>query len=812
MLELVEGPTLADRISKGPIPLDEALPIAKQIAEALEAAHEAGVIHRDLKPANIKVRDDGTVKVLDFGLAKALDPNPKDDPSQSPTLTAAATQMGVIMGTAAYMSPEQAKGKIVDKRADVWALGAVLYEMLTGQKPFVGVDVADTLATVLKFDPDWDLLPADVPSSVRRLLRRCLVKDANSRWRDAGSAIVEIREAEASPERDHAIELPRSALRFWQRPMPVALTLLVAVLVTGGSLWMLTRPAGRPAEVVRFSISPSEVLSALSPTRDLAISADGTQIVYSALLGTDSVQELALRPIDRFVGEPLLVGESVSGPFFSPGGDWVGSMELAGRILYKTSTQGGLSLAVTESTNPIRGATWGRDDRIVFGTIGDGLFRVSSGGGDLEALTTVDRERGDTGHVHPAFIGDHGAIVFVIQSGDTSQLGVLDLDSGDVTRLDVQGFSPRYVSTGHLVYATAEGALVASTFDAASLQLTGSPVPLVEGVMVEPRGAANFSVSDEGRLVYVPDLGGDQNPTTLVWVDRAGEAEPLDVPVREYGAYGTPRISPDGMRVALDNFSGGSSDIWVWDFAGKTMTRLTFAPEADIYPHWTPDGQHIVFSSQRGGRFNLFRTAANGTGSPESLADADVEQLVNAVTPDGKSAIAHALVPERSADLIVVSLTGDPQTESLISTEFAERDAALSPDGKWVAFESNMSGQTEVYVRPFPDVEAGQWQVSTSGGRDPAWAPDGSEVFYKQGDGMMAVSVQTEPAFGHFPPTLLFRGNYQADTLNRDYDVASDGRFLMIGQTGQAEGGGTQPQINVVLNWFEELKERVPVP
>ena len=472
VLELIEGPTLADRIKQGPIPIDEALPIAKQIAEALEAAHEAGVIHRDLKPANIKVRDDGTVKVLDFGLAKALDPVQEGDPSNSPTLTAAATQMGVIMGTAAYMSPEQAKGKPVDKRADVWAFGAVFYEMLTGKKPFVGDDVSDTLALVLKFEPEWDALPRGLSPVLATYLRRCLTKEPKQRvadMQDVRLAMEGAFETTGTVLADPAVAQP---LALWQRPIPIAVALLAAVLLTGLAVWGLVRPAVVPADLVRFRILPPETaplfVDGFYP--DLTISPDGTQVVYVGRNPDGSGRLLYVRPIDQLDGAPLRGSEGGIGPVVSPDGAWVGFVDAqTGLRLQKVSIFGGPPVALTEALAQIVGTTWGADDQIIFGTVGGGLYRVSGGGGDAEPLTTPDAGQDEDGHLWPSLIPDREAVVFVIYGGGvgfpltTGQLAVLDLATGAVTRLGLAGFSPRYLATGHLVYAAEDGSVRAAS-------------------------------------------------------------------------------------------------------------------------------------------------------------------------------------------------------------------------------------------------------------------------------------------------------------------------------------------------------------
>ena len=587
VLELVEGPTLADRISRGPIPLDDALPIARQIADALEAAHEAGVIHRDLKPANIKVRDDGTVKVLDFGLAKAFDPAPDVDPSQSPTLTAAATQMGVIIGTAAYMAPEQAKGRVADKRADVWAFGVVLYEMLTGRRAFDGGDVSEVMAKVITLELEWDALPTALPPALVTYLRRCLQKDPRERIRDIGDVRLAMAGAfdlpaplpPEQPEAPSAVPAPH----VWQRPAAVAVIALCAAAVAGVAVWTMTRPDVIPAELIRFAISAPDTAPFGTPinVHDLAISSDGSEIVYGSMSPEGAVR-LNLRSIDQLDAAPLRGGEGAVAPFLSPDGEWVGFVSSA-TTLQKVSIFGGPPVALTESPAGIVGASWGTDDRIIFGTGSSGLFGVSGGGGEPEVLTTLDTEEGEVYHRWPSIIPGRGAVVFVTGTGaplTTGQLAVLDLESGGVTRLGIAGVSPRYVSTGHLVYASGDGSVRAVPFDATTFAVTGNPVPLIEGVEVKGSGAANFSISDNGRLVYALGASGTGVQRSLVWVDRQGQEEPLG-DAWQPDQYIYPRFSPDGTRVAVAvsgnvDSGGADTDLWVLDLARGSRSRITF--------------------------------------------------------------------------------------------------------------------------------------------------------------------------------------------------------------------------------------------
>ena len=812
VLELVEGPTLADRIAQGPIPVDEALPIAKQIAEALEAAHEAGVIHRDLKPANIKVRDDGTVKVLDFGLAKALDTVPEGDPNQSPTLTAAATQMGVIMGTAAYMSPEQARGRPVDRRTDVWAFGAVLYEMLTGARPFAGDDLSETLAHVIDREPDWAALPASVPPVLASFLRRCLQKDPRERMRDIGDVRLAMDVAVETSDngRPAAPDVPE--LRAWQRPTALAVggvLLLMIGAVAGWEAWGVMRPGVGPANVARFSIQPPDTvpMSISTYLRDLAISPGGRSVVFGSPRAESS--QLHLRAIDRMSPTPISGGVG-HGPFFSPEGQWVGYYDRGSTILEKVSILGGPPVRLTESPRIIRGTTWGTDDRIIFGTLRGGLLRVSGGGGggEPEVLTTYDPDQGD--HTWPSIIPGHDALLFVMSRGfmlDTGQIAVLDLTTGGITDLGLAGVSPRYVSTGHLVYAAVNGSIRAVPFDAASLTVTGNPVPLVEDVMVKNSGAANFDVSENGSLVYVSaEAGAGSGRWTLVWVDRQGQEEPF---LEEPADYWFPRLSPDGRRLAVTIADTASSswNIWVVEIERRTRTPFTFEGD-NHWPLWTPDGQYITFGSSRltGRRdalwrgMNLYWKRADRSGEAEPLFASEAGQIPTSWSPNGQVLAFHATNPTSAQDIWLVPREGE--AAPFLVGPFNERGAVFSPDGGWVAYVSDESGRTEVYVRPYPG-PGSPTQFSTDGGREPMWSPGGGELLYRIGDAMMAVAIETEPTLQLGATQQLFEGRYLGDPDRANYDVASNGeRFLMVKEP--------TPQIIFVENWFEELKRLVP--
>ena len=619
VMELVEGEDLAQRIARGAIPLAEALPIAKQIAEALEAAHEQGIIHRDLKPGNIKVREDGTVKVLDFGLAKAMEPAAGSLPnvSHSPTITTPAmTQAGMILGTAAYMAPEQAKGRAADKRSDVWSFGCVLYEMLTGRRAFEGEDVSDTLASVLKSEPDWNALPADVALPVRTLLQRCLAKDRRLRVAHISTALFVMNESSsllsAAPVQPVSV-LPR--LPLWRRLVMPAAALIVGGASVGAGVWLATRPA--VLHVTRFSLSRTGTgaLAVDTQSRDLAITPDGAHIIYKGIGSTGT--QLFVRALDQLELTPLTaLGQVPRAPFSSPDGRWIGFVEPGNPVtLKKVAISGGPALPVCGLDGASRGATWGDDDSIIFATVATstGLQRVSSDGGEPTVLTKPNRERGESDHLWPQFLPGSQAVLFTITATtggiDASQVAVLDLTTGTQKILMRGGSQAYYVPSGHLVYVAA-GTLRAVAFDLNHLEATGTAIPVVPQVVTLPNGTAEFDIARDGTLVYVAG-GAGVTARTLVWVDRQGREEAIKAaPARPYSS---PRLSPDGTRVALD-IRDQENDVWVWDLARETLIRVTSDPGTDQAPVWMPDGRRLVFSSQAGG-------AAGGLSSGKRLTE-----------------------------------------------------------------------------------------------------------------------------------------------------------------------------------------------
>ncbi len=835
VMELVEGPTLADRIARGAIPIDEALAIARQIAEALEAAHEQGIVHRDLKPANIKVREDGTVKVLDFGLAKALDQASGSDVAAmtSPTLSVHATDAGVILGTAAYMSPEQARGKVVDRRTDLWAFGCVLYEMLTERRAFEGDTLTDVLAAVVKHEPNWTRLPAETPLPIRTLLRRCLEKDRKRRVESAADARLEIDDGLAAP----AVEMPvPKAVETLARPVApsrrVALTaamLAGVALVTAIVAWILMRPAPQaPVLSSRFAIvtPPAQPLNVSSNDRDLALSPDGRYLVYRFGGGTTAGSPLMVRTIDQLDARPIADVRGAYAPFVSSDSRWIGFVENA--AIKKVSIAGGAVITLAPLAGETRGASWGDDNTIVFATDDPttGLRRVSADGGEPTLLTKPDVAQHEEDHLFPSVLPGGRGVLFTITAGgraDSAQVAVLDLKTGQRKTLVRGATQAEYVApsagsgqAGYLVYAVADS-LRAVRFDPVRLEVLSDPVTVVERMMTKPSGAANYAASRLGTIVHVPDGAVEPTPiSSLVWVSRNGIETPIAAPPR---AYGPPRLSPDGRHVAVAFSDRGNTDVWILDLAQETLRRLTFSSGMDGLPLWTPDGRRIIFMSVRSGALNGYSQAADGTGTVERLTTSKHSQWPISITPDAATLFGFERRPPEMLDVVVAHSTtpkrpgasaspAEPPARALFDGAFPE----ISPDGRYLAYKSDESGRDEVYVRPFPQVDGGRWQISTTGGTRAAWARSGRELFYINASmALIRVPVRTTGSrtFTMGAPAKVFDATYAEPNPSRHYDVSPDGqRFLMLKES-VADPNATPASMVVVQNWFEELHTRV---
>ncbi len=820
-LELVEGPTLSERIQQGALPLEEALNIARQIAEALEAAHEQGVIHRDLKPANVKVKEDGMVKVLDFGLAKALEGSDSgEDIGNSPTLSMAATKAGIILGTAAYMSPEQAAGKNADKRSDVWSFGVVLWEMLTGKQLFTGESVAHILADVLKGEQDWDALPEDTPPSVMKLLRRCLTRERRNRLRDIGEARIGIDEFLENPVDPSVLMSAASVAKpdpGWKQSLPWALfgAMAIVALLLALSPWKRSMP--EPLMRLNVEMAPEEGLITAGGNINFAISPDGTRIAYVA--GTEGNSKLYLRRLDQNEGTALSGTEGAFIPFFSPDGEWVAFF--AQGSLKKVSIFGGAPLSLCE-VEAAKGGSWGPDDTIVFNSnVTAGLSSVSAAGGDPKPLTEL--EEGERSHRWPQILPGGTHVLFMAQKTggtyDDANVEVANIKTGERKVIHQGGTYPRYLPSGHLVYAR-EGTLFGARFDLNRLEMTGSPAPLMEGLMQGISGEVQFAFSGNGTLLYLTGTAVSGDGVNLARVDLKGKTEAIPEPPREYKR---PRYSPDGSLLATDFVDNNNGDIWVYDFARGTQTRLTFSDGSDESPVWSPDGKSLIYASTVGSVTNLFRIAADGSGQPERLTESNRPQLPADWSPDGKTLLFFQGT-QINKDLMILHLEEKTETagnsnpakpqyrvEPFLQTEFDERNGRISPNGRWVAYQSNESGGAwQIYVRPFPG-GGRKIQVSSDFGSQPVWSPDGKMLYFRDQRGLMAAPVETErDVFRADRPQRLAEFLIPEGDRNFAYDIEPGGKHFLtrhIGDQREADTGPTT-HLGFVFNWFEEVRRR----
>ena len=795
-MELVEGQTLADHLARpdraGTLPLAEAVSIASQIAVALDAAHEHGIVHRDLKPANVMIRPDGTVKVLDFGVAMTL-PEPAAPATTSSTLTGA----GMLVGTPAYMSPEQARGQRVDRRTDIWAFGCVLFELLCGRRAFDGPTASDVMVAVLEHDPDWSRLPSSTPASLRRLLTRCLTKDPRRRLRDMGDVLLELDEASGGGDsRPASASGASSAGRRWWPA--VAVIAVAGLIATGWMLWQ--RAPVPPVEPTRFAVAfpdeaPMSVIGGID-VGQVAISPDGSRIVYPTARG------LAVKSRDRLNMTFLdLPGENANSPFFSPDGRWIG-YTTSSSMLRKVPVGGGASVFVTNTGNAAIGA-WG-DEGIVF-TDQQGLFRTA-GDGERAVQVPLDLGPNEQPTLPEVLPGGRVVLITVIATRSntpagaavdpSSRIDAVDLKTGTRKTLVHGGGHPRFLASGHLAFGSGQS-MRAVAFDPQALEVRGTPVE----VMTEA-GSAYFEASHDGTVIF---MRGAQSGTlgTVVWVDRDGREEPLGTPPR---AYIYPRLSPDGRRVALD-VGGPNRDIYVWDIARRVLERLTTDPAEDAVVRWSPDGSKIAYANSRYGIPNVFWQAADGSGAPERLRESQRLNQPLAFTRDGNLVVAE-MVPGRGRGLIVMTLRPPRQVRPLIDNAV---NAEVSPDGRWMSYGSTQSGRYEVYVTSYPEMR-GRWQVSTGGGRQAAWSRDGRELFYRDFAGaLITVPVKLSPTFQAGQGRRLFsdpayRGA-GSSLSDRTYDVSPDGRrFVMIRNLDES-----RPSLVVVQHWFDELRQRVPL-
>jgi serine/threonine-protein kinase len=805
VMELAPGPTLAERLAPGALPIEEALAIARGIAEALEAAHDKGIVHRDLKPQNVKAPVDGPVKVLDFGLAKAMDPTsaasgptPASQLAASPTLTFGATVQGLILGTAAYMAPEQAKGMPVDKRADIWSFGVVLWEMLTGKRLFLGDSTAETLAAVIRADIDLAALPADTPAAIRRLLRRCLERSPKNRLHDIADARIVLEEVmrgdhDGETSAPGSAEAPRRG-RWWAA--------LVAALVVGPLGWLLRgRAAEEPPVPMRLSIQLSaEQELVVSSNATLAFSRDGASVVFRAREhGRDALfrRVLGESEVRRIEGTDNGVA-----PFLSPDGRWLGFVQ-TGKLM-KVAIDGGRPF-VLASARGAGGATWLPDDTLVFApTYSDGLFRISAEGSEPERLTTPDRASGVLGHWWPDPLPGYRQVLFTAfrTPVDRSRIGVLDLESREVRWLVEGGFFARWSPSGHLLFAR-EGRLMAAPFDAETATVTGPAVAMVDDLRVVPIGGwGQFALSSRGTLAYVSETVGNAR-RGLVWIDRDGRVEPLSV---EANRFVSVSLSPDDRQVAVA-IQESSLDLWIYSLDSGTLSRLTSSEGTEFSPVWAADGRELIYVFDRP-PFELRRLAVGfpDSGRPVWEEPGELDITEPALGPGGRIAFT---VSESETGYNVYSrpAAGGEPARPIRATGGDERFASFSPDGRWVVYQSDETGRPEIYVEPLPG-PGQRVQVSADGGLEPVWARNG-EIFFRHLDQIRVAATRLGETFQAEPPRTLFahpmlRG---MDETARTWDVTADGRRVIAISVPEAN---RPRRIEIVTDWLEELEESVP--
>jgi Tol biopolymer transport system component len=828
VMELVAGES-----PKGPLPIETTLNCARQIAVALEAAHEKGIIHRDLKPANVLITPEGVVKVLDFGLAAVAPASPDgSDPATSPTVTM-PTQAGVIMGTAAYMSPEQAAGKSVDRRADIWSFGVVLWEFLTGHRLFDGETVSHTLADVLRGPIDFDKLPRETPPAIRSLLRRCLDRNVKNRLRDIGEARVAI-DAVLSGARGGT---PESAepVPAWRSIVPwaVAGVSVAALAFALWAPWRAAQPIEQSSLRVDVDLGPEVSLRPLnfqsSVGGDVVISPDGTRLVYAASVAGApqpatldlNVSRRRLKLFTRRLDQPNAVElpgtEGAAFPFFSPDGRWVGFV--ADSKLNKISVEGGSVVPLGDVGEYAEGA-WGEDGNIIVGSIGHGLMQIPSNGGAAAPVTEL--ASGEQAHEDPQILPGGKTVLFTVYGVAPlyeTRIEVVSLVDRRRRTLQRRGDSAHYVAkrngAGYLVYSS-QATLFAIPFDLNRLETHGLAVPVLDGVAVANSLGPEFDVSRTGTLVYRKSGGTVVPMSTIQWLDAAGKRQPL---LAKPAIYDGVRLSPDGGRLAAEIRDGSNptSDIWVYEPKRDTMTRLTFGGKYYLWPTWSPDGRYLVFSSLGSG---MFWARADGAGQPQQLTQSKIQDFPQSFSPDGKRLAYFEVNGTGGSDRMQVwtipieDAGGQLQTgkaEPFLQTQFSDGGGMFSPDGQWLAYSSNESGTREVYVRAFPQPASGQggkWQISNGGGFWPKWSPKGRELLYESGDQIMAVSysVKGESFVPEKPRVWVSKIGG-----TKGFDVSPDGKRLAVVMPVETpEATKPDHEVTFIFNFLDELRRRVP--
>lgn len=805
-MELAPGETLEARAARGAMAVDGVLDVALQIAAGLEEAHQKGIVHRDLKPANVKLGPDGRIKILDFGLARAFagDEAAVGDPDASPTLTAAMTNAGVILGTAAYMSPEQARGHTVDARTDIWAFGVVLWELLSGRRLFAGETVSDTLAMVLRGEPDWDALPSDLPPSLRRLVRRCLQKDRRQRLHHIADARIVLEEIARDGTSSHlepsalSLAVPRAGRRASLTGWVAAAALAVVAAVLG---WQgLRHETPMPSRPVRIDLTLPSGLWLTDQRQSVTVSPAGDVIALS--LADSTGRRLYLRRLDDTRITPIPGTEDGATPFFSPDGKSIAFTQ-EGR-LRKVSLEGGTptDLCATEWG----GGTWTEDGRIIITrSYAGGLDQVPAAGGALQSLSKPDPKSGELGHWWPQALPGGKWIIYTSWNTpiDKARIMAFAPATGEVRVLVEGGAFGRWVPTGHLVYVR-EQKLMAVRFDLGKMAVTGTPDVALEDVFLSNSdGYANLAFGNDGTLIYVP-ASALETPGELVWTDRAGQVTPTGFPMRRYKS---PRLSPDGRRLAVTIGEGQNPDIWMHELARGTWSRFSFSPTSDFNPVWSADGRTLYYNGEEP-QFTIYRRPADASADTRLLLKEPVDTAPTSVSPDNRSLMYTRSDSETDADLWVLSLDGSGAARPFLKTEFAENQSAISPDGRWLAYVSNESGRREVYAMPFPG-GGSRVQISLEGADEPRWSPRGDELFLRHGNVMLSAAVNLKAAAAEdLPvgrPRRLFSGTYDTQWTGAGYDVTADGqRFLMV----RVPDTSKPRTVRVVLHWFTELDER----
>ena len=803
VMEYLEGETLAGRLKKGPLPMEQALRYAIEISDALDKAHRNGITHRDLKPGNIVLTKSGT-KLLDFGLAKLQqDSKPGTPFSELPTIQGGETAEGTILGTLQYMAPEQVEARPVDARTDIFAFGAVVYEMATGKKAFEGRSQASLIAKILEVDPaPISSLQPMTPPALDRLVKKCLAKEPEKRWQAASDVCDELKWIAEQGQEPHAAMpvsggIAKRGVRERLGWLVAAVAILVAVALAA-AVFYFRRPSAE-VKAVRFSVKPPEKenLPAIANGPNLfSVSPDGSKLAFVAIDATGHSQ-LWLRDFGSPTAQPLPETDNAWAPFWSPDSRFIAFT--AGASLKKVPAAGGPAETITASPGNGLG-TWNRDGVILFSTgPGSPILRVPSAGGSPTPVTSIDASQQAISHAWPYFLPDGKHFLYTIITSNPEDRGICvgSLDSKE-TKLILKATSfGTYSPPGYLLFNRA-GTLLAQRFDADRLELNGEAIPIAEGLQSSgANGKGAVDVSANGVLAYRLVPAAAQNK--LVWVDRKGTEQPLAAPPH---AYRNPRLSPDGQRVAVTIDELGTQE-WLLDTRRGTLTRLTFEGTYNGALAWTPDGKRIAFGSDRAGPRNLFWQLADGSGGVERLATNEHTQVASSWSPDGQTLAFEQSNPGTGYDLLVYRL-GDRKVETFLQTRFNEIAPQFSPDGRWLVYVSDESGRNEVYVQPYPG-PGGKWQISTEGGTEPVWARNG-ELFYRNGDKMMAVATNTKGNFTADTPKLLFEGHYATYNTMPAYDVTPDGQRFLLAKTAEQ---GPQ-EISVVLNWTEELKQKAP--